>query len=94
MGRIVTQDGTDEANFHIRFKGIERYHEYDSIEALKRDWIDKKSWMKREVYSLEQPKSEARRKIDLFLKRTKHIPTTKHGFLAWKQNGDIYKKKG
>ena len=91
-GRIVTQDGTDEANFHIRFKGIERYHEYNSIEAFKRDWVDKDVWMKREVEPLERPKSEARRQIDLWLRRTKHIPTTKAGFDAWKANAGIYKK--
>lgn len=92
MGRIVSQDGTDEANFHIRFKGIERYHEYDSIEAFTRDWIDKNSWMKREIEPLEKPKSEARRRIDLWLRKTKHIPTTKAGFDAWKANSGIYKK--
>lgn len=94
MGRIVTNDGTDEGNFHFRFKGIERYHEYDSLDQFAKEWKDKTTWMKEEVLVLEQPKSEARRRIDLFLKRTKHIPTSKHGFLAWKQNADIYKKKG
>ena len=34
MGRIVTNDGTDEANFFIRFKGIERYHEYTSLDQM------------------------------------------------------------
>lgn len=92
MGRIVSQDGTDEANFHIRFKGIERYHEYNSIGAFARDWVDKDAWMKREVEPLEKPKSEARRQIDLWLRKTKHIPTTKSGFDAWKANAGIYKK--
>lgn len=94
MGRIVSQDGTDEANFHLKFKGIERYHEYDTIEAFVSEWIDKKLWMKREIEPLERPKSEARRQIDLFLKRTKNIPTNKSAFDAWKANADIYKKKG
>ena len=94
MGRIVTNDGTDEANFYIRFKGIERYHEYDSLDQMAKEWKDKDTWMKEEVLVLEKPKSEARRIVDLFLKRTKHIPTTKHGYLAWKQNAGIYKTKG
>lgn len=93
MGRIVSQDGTDEANCHIRFKGIERYHEYFTIRDFVKDWVDKDDWMKREIEPLEKPKSEARRRIDLFLRRTKHIPTSKAGFDAWKANAGIYAQK-
>lgn len=92
-GNIIKRDGTDEAQFHIRFKGIEIYHEYSSIKELTNQWVDQDEWMDKEVRSLEKPKSEARRQIDLFLKRIKHIPTDKTGFNAWKANDDIYNKE-
>lgn len=81
MGRIVSRDELDEAAFHIRFKGIEVYHEYDSIADFTKEWRDKDEYMEEEVYSLEKPKSEAQRKIDLFLKRTKELSGNKN----WKK---------
>lgn len=89
MGRIIKRDETDEANsFKIRFKGIERYHEYDSIKAFTDEWRDYDEFMEEEVKPLDQPKSEARRRIDLFLRRIKHIPTKQSAFDAWKARGD------
>lgn len=93
-GNIISRDGDDEAQFFVRFKGIERYHEYRSIRDLTAEWCDQDEWIDREVKSLEQPKSEARRKIDLFLKRIRNIPTDKNGFNTWKANDDIYQKGG
>lgn len=84
MGKIIARDESDQADFKIRFKGIERYHEYDSIAEFVAAWRDYKDYMKEEVISLEKPKSEARRRIDLFLRRTKNIPTDHKGFNAWK----------
>ena len=93
-GNIIKKDGTDEAQFSVRFKGIESYHEYSSIRQLTSEWVDQDEWIKQEVEPLEKPKSEARRQIDLFLKRIKKIPTTKAGFDAWKANNNIYEKGG
>lgn len=84
MGKIIARDESDQAILKIRFKGIERYHEYDSIAAFVADWRDYDEYMEKEVISLESPKSEARRRIDLFLRRTKNIPTDRKGFDAWK----------
>lgn len=84
MGKIIARDESDQADFKIRFKGIERYHEYDSIAEFVAAWRDYKDYMDEEVISLEKPKSEARRRIDLFLRRTKNIPTDRKGFNAWK----------
>ena len=84
MGKIIAWDESDVADFKIRFKGIERYHEYDSIAEFVAAWRDYKDYMEKEVISLEKPKSEARRRIDLFLRRTKNIPTDQRGFDAWK----------
>lgn len=91
-GNIISKDGTDEAQFHVRFKGIETYHEYSSIKELTNQWVDQDEWMDKEVRSLEKPKTEARRQVDLFLKRIAHIPKDKTGFNNWKQNEGIYKK--
>lgn len=89
MGKIIKRDETDEANnFKIRFKGIERYHEYNSIREFVEEWRDYDDFMEKEVLSLEQPKSESRRKIDLFLKRIKNIPSDRSGFNNWRQRGD------
>ena len=88
MGKIIRRDETDEATIKIRFKGIERYHEYDSIREFIKDWRDYDDYMKQEVEALEKPKSEARRKIDLFLRRIKHIPSDRTGYNNWKQRGD------
>ena len=89
MGKIIKRDETDEANnFKIRFKGIERYHEYNSIREFVEEWRDYDDFMEKEVLSLEQPKSESRRKIDLFLKRIKNIPSDRSGFHNWRQRGD------
>lgn len=89
MGRIIKRDETDEANsFKIRFKGIERYHEYDSIKDFTDEWRDYDEFMEEEVKPLDQPKSETRRRIDLFLRRIKNIPTDKTGYNNWKQRGD------
>jgi len=84
MGKIIARDESDQADFKIRFKGIERYHEYDSIAEFVAAWRDYEDYMNEEVISLEKPKSEARRRIDLFLRRTKNIPTDRRGFDAWK----------
>lgn len=92
-GNIIKRDGTDEAQFRVRFKGIERYHEYSSIQDFVKEWEDVSTWMNDEVKIHEKPKSEARRQIDLFLKRIKHIPTDKTGFNNWKANDDIYNKE-
>ncbi len=90
-GNIIRRDGSDEAILKIRFKAIERYYEYDSIRALVADWQDQDEWMEEEVKSLEKPKTEARRQIDLFLKRIKDVPRGKE-FYSWKVNEGIYKK--
>lgn len=89
MGKIIRRDETDEAKFKLRFKGIERYHEYDSIRDFVNDWRDYGEFMEEEVMSLEKPKTEARRQIDLFLRRTKNIPTDRTGYNNWKQRGTI-----
>lgn len=93
MGKIVHKTGADEAKFHLRFKGVEVYYEYDSISDFINDWCDWSTFMNEEVYPLETKKSEARRQIDLFLKRTKHIPLDKSGYNNWKQNNDIYQAR-
>lgn len=89
MGKIIKRDESDEAKFKIRFKGIERYHEYDSIREFVAEWRDYEEYMEEEVKPLEQKKSEARRRIDLFLRRTKNIPTTKSGYNNWKHKMDF-----
>lgn len=89
MGKIIKRDETDEANsFKIRFKGIERYHEYDSIREFVKDWRDYDEYIEEEVRPLGEKKSETRRRIDLFLRRIKNIPTDKTGYNNWKQRGD------
>jgi hypothetical protein len=88
MGKIIRRDESDEAKFYLRFKGIERYHEYDTIADFVRDWRDYDEYVKEEITPLEQTKSESRRRIDLFLRRTKKIPTDKSGYNNWKQRGD------
>lgn len=85
MGKIIMRDESDEAKFSLRFKGIEVYHEYDSIRDFVKEWRDYDEYMETEVKSLEKPKSEARRKVDLFLKMIKDIPTDKSGYNNWKQ---------
>lgn len=86
MSKIIRRDETDEApSFKIRFKGIERYHEYETIRDFVADWRDYDEYMENEVKVLEQPKSEARRKVDLFLKRIKKVPTESVGkYYEWK----------
>jgi len=92
MGKIIRRDETDEAKFKLRFKGIERYYEYDSIAEFIHDWRDYQEYMEVEVISLEKPKSEARRRIDLFLRRAKNVPTSSDKkYYEWK-NGE--KKSG
>lgn len=86
MGKIIRRDETDEAKFHLRFKGIEVYHEYDSIADFVKDWQDYDEFMETEVEVLSEPKSEARRLIDLFLKNTKHIPTETSAYWSWKNS--------
>ena len=93
MGKIVHRHGADEAKFHIRFKGVEVYYEYDSIGDFINDWCDWSTFMSEEVLPLEAKKSEARRQIDLFLKRIKNIPHDKTGYNNWKQGGDDYKPR-
>lgn len=88
MGRIIKRDESDEAKFKLRFKGIERYHEYDSIKDFVSEWRDYDEFMEVEVKPLEKPKSESRRRIDLFLRRIKNIPTDKTGYNNWKARGD------
>lgn len=75
MGKIIRRDESDEAKFYLRFKGIERYHEYDTIADFVRDWRDYDEYIETEVLPLEEKKSEARRRIDLFLRRIKNVPT-------------------
>lgn len=94
VGSIIRRDETDEAIFDLRFKGIEHYHHYTSIKEFIRDWRDYDDYVDQEIAPLEKPKSEARRRIDLFLRRIKNIPTDKMGFDAWKANDGIYKKEG
>lgn len=91
MGKIIMRDESDMANITIRFKGIEIYHEYDTIRDFVNEWRDYDDYMEQEVLSLEH-KTEARRQVDLFLKRIKHIPTDTTGFNSWKANNGIYKK--
>lgn len=86
VGTIIRRDETDEAVCDIRFKGIEVYYNYTSLRDLIRDWRDYDEYIKNEVEVLEKPKSEARRQIDLFLKRIKHIPTDPSGFDRWKNS--------
>lgn len=93
-GSIIRRDETDEAIFDIKFKGIEHYHRYTSIREFVRDWRDYDEYVEEEIKPLEGRKSEARRRIDLFLKRIKHVPTDKAGFNAWKANEGIYQKGG
>lgn len=88
MGKIVRRDETDEAKFNLRFKGIEHYYEYSSISEFNKEWRDYDEFMETEVKPLGEKKSEARRKIDLFLRRIKHIPVDKTGYNNWKQRGD------
>lgn len=45
MGKIYHRKLADEAKFHIRFKGIEVYYEYDSIQDFIHDWIDRDVWL-------------------------------------------------
>lgn len=45
MGTIYHRKLADEAKFHIRFKGIEVYYEYDRIQDFIRDWIDRDIWL-------------------------------------------------
>lgn len=98
--KIIRWDETDEAqlteltDFHVRFKGIEVYYETNNAEQFMKDWRLMSDFMEKEVKSLEKPKSEARRLIDLFLARTKHIPKDKSGYNNWKQNEGIYNKGG
>ena len=50
MGKIIKRDETDEANsFKIRFKGIERYHEYDSIRDFIKEWRDYDEYIEEEI---------------------------------------------
>lgn len=44
-GRIIHRTEPDEAKFHIRFKGIEVYYEYDSIRSFLNDWMDFDEWL-------------------------------------------------
>lgn len=83
--KIIRKDETDEAYFAIRFKGIERYYEYETFDQFVEEWQSYDSYMQEKVLSLEQPKSEARRIIDIFLKRTKKIPTNNEKrYYKWK----------
>lgn len=86
VGSIIRRDETDEAIFDIRFKGIEHYHHYTSIRDLVRDWIDYDEYVEQEIEPLERPKSEARRRIDLFLRKIKNIPSDPTGFDRWKNS--------
>ena len=85
-GTIIRRDETDEAIFDIKFKGIEHYHHYTSIREFIRDWRDYDEYVEEEIKPLERPKSEARRRIDLFLRRIKNIPTDPTGFDRWKNS--------
>jgi hypothetical protein len=88
MGKIIARDESDTADILIRFKGIERYHEYRSIKEFTNEWRDYDEYMKEEVLSLEKPKSEARRRIDLFLRRIKNVPTnSEKDYYNWKARG-------
>lgn len=88
MGKIIKRDETDEATIKIRFKGIERYHEYDSIREFIKDWRDYDEYIETEVLPLEEKKSEARRRIDLFLRRIKNVPTQNDkDYYNWKARG-------
>ncbi len=84
VGSIIRRDETDEAIFDIKFKGIEHYHHYTSIKELVRDWRDYDEYVDEEIKPLEGSKSEARRRIDLFLRRIKNIPTDPVAFDRWK----------
>ena len=86
VGSIIRRDETDEAIFDIRFKGIEHYHHYTSIRDLVRDWRDYDEYVEQEIEPLERPKSEARRRIDLFLRKIKNIPSDPVGFDRWKNS--------
>lgn len=46
MGKIYHRKLADEAKFHIRFKGIEVYYEYDTIQDFIHDWIDRDVWLR------------------------------------------------
>lgn len=94
VGSIIRRDETDEAILNLRFKGIERYYHYTSLRDLIRDWRDWDEYVEVEIKPVNDRKSEARRQIDLFLKRIKHIPTDKSGYDTWKANGGVYKKGG
>ena len=89
MSKIIRRDETDEAPaFKIRFKGIERYHEYETIKDFVAEWRDYDEYIEKEVKVLEQPKSEARRRIDLFLKELKKVPTkSEKDYYNWKARG-------
>ena len=92
MGKIIRKDELDEGRFHLRFKGIEHYYEYDSIKDFTNDWQDYEEYVKTEIEPMDKPKSEARRKIDLFLRNAKKVPTkNEKKYYEWK-NGD--KKDG
>lgn len=86
VGSIIRRDETDEAVCDIRFKGIETYYHYTSLKDLIKEWRDYDEYMENEVKVLEKPKSEARRQIDLFLRRIKNIPTDPSGFDRWKNS--------
>lgn len=89
MGKIIRRDELDEkVDFKIRFKAIEKYYEYDSIKAFTDDWRDYDEYVKEEIEPLDEKKSESRRKIDVFLRMVKKIPTDKTGYNNWKQRGD------
>lgn len=88
MGKIIRRDETDEAKFCLRFKGIEHYYEYGSVAEFVKDWRDYDEYVEQEIKPHSERKSEARRRIDLFLRRTRHIPTKQSAFDAWKARGD------
>lgn len=86
MGKIINKDGDDEAKFTIRFKGIERYYQYDNIRDFIAEWRDYDEFME-EVNNIDN-KSAARRRIDIFLKNIKHIPTDPIRYQRWKDSLD------
>lgn len=86
VGSIIRRDETDEAIFDLRFKGIEHYYHYTSIKEFVKNWRDYDEYVDEEIKPLEGRKSEARRRIDLFLRRIKNIPTDPVGFDRWKNS--------
>lgn len=62
MGEIYHRKLADAAKFHIRFKGIEVYYEYDRIQDFVRDWIDKDVWLQLLDEELERDKKKAHKK--------------------------------